>query len=145
MSTGERIRAIRMKRGQTQKQLGDLCGMADSAIRRYESGRGNPTEKTLQRIAAALGVSADYLLSGIDEADRDYEDVCAALNSAGILIRETVMADSFYVWHEHADHPEEDQVEYTLSELVRIVRDVSARADLKRQEYVQKLLDAELF
>lgn len=30
--------------------------MADSAIRRYESGHGNPTMKTLQRISDALQV-----------------------------------------------------------------------------------------
>ncbi|WP_369282189.1 helix-turn-helix domain-containing protein [Oscillibacter sp. GMB15532] len=61
MSTGSNIRKLRIKKGLTQKQLGDLCGMADSAIRRYESDRGNPTEKTLQRIASALGTSAAML------------------------------------------------------------------------------------
>lgn len=62
MSVGDKIRSTRKERGLTQKELGSLCGMADSAIRRYESNRGNPTEKTLQRIADALGVSPDYLL-----------------------------------------------------------------------------------
>ena len=57
MNIGSKIKLFRLKRGLTQKQLGDLCGMADSAIRRYESNRGNPTEKTLQRIATALDVS----------------------------------------------------------------------------------------
>lgn len=56
MNTGEKIRHFRMEKKLTQKQLGDLCGMADSAIRRYESGRGNPTEKTLNKIASALGI-----------------------------------------------------------------------------------------
>lgn len=63
METGNLIRALRVGAGLTQKQLGDLCGMADSAIRRYESGRGNPTEKTLQRIADALRVPVEALLS----------------------------------------------------------------------------------
>ncbi len=54
MGIGERIKAARIERGLTQKQLGELCGMADSAIRRYESDRGNPTEKTIWRIASAL-------------------------------------------------------------------------------------------
>ena len=59
---GANIKKIRLERGLTQKQLGDLCGMADSAIRRYESGRGNPTNKTLMRIAAALNVSIEVLM-----------------------------------------------------------------------------------
>ena len=52
----------RIEKGLTQKQLGDLCGMADSAIRRYESDRGNPTEKTLKKIASALGIDPYSLM-----------------------------------------------------------------------------------
>lgn len=62
MGIGDRIKAVRLKRGLTQKQLGELCGMADSAIRRYESGRGNPTEKTIQRIADALLIRVSDLV-----------------------------------------------------------------------------------
>lgn len=61
MHIGSRIKDLRIANGLTQKQLGELCGMADSAIRRYESGRGNPTEKTLRRIANALGVPVGFL------------------------------------------------------------------------------------
>ena len=59
---GERIRQLRKEKGFTQKQLGDLCSMADSAIRRYESGRQNPKKETLQKIASALGVLPGDLL-----------------------------------------------------------------------------------
>lgn len=68
MGTGKRIKAVRIARGLTQKQLGDLCGMADSAIRRYESDRGNPTEKTLKRIASALDIPVTDLLGRRDQA-----------------------------------------------------------------------------
>ncbi|MDE6591386.1 MAG: helix-turn-helix domain-containing protein [Oscillospiraceae bacterium] len=54
MTTGERIRTVRKKKGLTQKQLADRCGMADSAIRKYESGRINPKLETIHRIATAL-------------------------------------------------------------------------------------------
>lgn len=62
VSTGSRIKDLRIKKGLTQRQLGELIGMADSAIRRYESDRGNPTAKTLRRIADALEVPVDSLL-----------------------------------------------------------------------------------
>ena len=64
MTIGNRIRQARRSKGLTQEQLGKLCGMADSAVRRYESNKGNPTIATLNRIAEALGVSPQYLLSG---------------------------------------------------------------------------------
>ena len=72
MEVGDRIRAIRMERGLTQKELGELCGMADSAIRRYESNRGNPTQKTLLKIAKALGVHLRDLAdnSWLEEIDQ---------------------------------------------------------------------------
>jgi len=61
MPTGSRIKEIRKQKGLTQKQLGDLCGMADSAIRRYENGNANPKIETLKKIAAALEVPVSLL------------------------------------------------------------------------------------
>lgn len=58
MTIGKKIKEIRIKRGYTQKELGALCGMADSAIRRYESDRSRPKFENLSKIADALGVSA---------------------------------------------------------------------------------------
>lgn len=63
MPTGEKIKEFRKKRGLTQKQLGNLCGMADSAIRRYENGRANPKIETLRKIADALEVNVTELLN----------------------------------------------------------------------------------
>lgn len=62
MTIGEKIKALRQKKGLTQKQLGDLCGMADSAIRRYENGRANPKLQTLRKIAEALNVTLSELV-----------------------------------------------------------------------------------
>lgn len=56
MTVGENIKRIRKKKGLTQKQLGALCGLADSAIRRYELGGANPKIETIQKIAHALEV-----------------------------------------------------------------------------------------
>lgn len=55
MPTGTKIKEIRKQKGLTQKQLGDLCGIADSNIRKYENGKQNPKIETLQKIADALG------------------------------------------------------------------------------------------
>ena len=40
--TGDMIRKYRTEKGLTQKKLGELCGIADSNIRKYESGNQNP-------------------------------------------------------------------------------------------------------
>lgn len=64
MTVGDNIKQIRIDKGLTQKQLGELCKphMADSAIRRYENGKANPKLETVRRIADALGVSMSDLI-----------------------------------------------------------------------------------
>ena len=54
MAIGLKIKEFRKKRGLTQKQLGDRCGIADSNIRKYENGQQNPKIETLRKIADAL-------------------------------------------------------------------------------------------
>ena len=85
MTIGERIREVRTAKGMTQKQVADACGMADSAIRKYESGQITPKYATLQRIAAALSVPVDSL---IDDPNRfDVEDIKDAIIYGGPIGR----------------------------------------------------------
>ena len=72
MTIGERIRERRKALGYTQKQLGKLCGgMADSAIRKYESGKITPKRSTLVKIAHALQVPLWALSDDDLEIDTD--------------------------------------------------------------------------
>ena len=52
----------RRKRGWTQRKLADKTGLSQSDVSNLESGRANPTFKTLQAIASALGGKIDLLL-----------------------------------------------------------------------------------
>jgi transcriptional regulator with XRE-family HTH domain len=54
---GRNIRAIREKKGITQKQLADLCDFEKPTMSRIESGGTNITAKTLLKVAKALGVT----------------------------------------------------------------------------------------
>lgn len=80
MSIGSNIKDKRTQKGFTQKELGDRCGMADSAIRRYESDRGNPTIKTLQRIAEALVVDWTELVPEEELGSKFWGDLAKAAN-----------------------------------------------------------------
>lgn len=55
MTVGEKIRRIRKEKGLTQKQLGELCGMNEANVRKYELGKANPKIETVDKIASALG------------------------------------------------------------------------------------------
>lgn len=64
---GERLKSRRERLGLSQQELGDRVGMAYQAISRYEANRSEPSAETLAKMAAALEVSADYLLGLVDE------------------------------------------------------------------------------
>ena len=54
---GKRIVELRKERNMMQIELATMLNIEDSALRRIESGRTNPTLKTLLRIAEALDVA----------------------------------------------------------------------------------------
>lgn len=64
------IKKYRLEKGLTQKELGELCGMADSAVRRYENGRSNPTLETIKKFADALNVFITDLVNENVEYER---------------------------------------------------------------------------
>lgn len=56
-----KIKKLREKRQLTQKQLAELSGISESAMRSYELGDRKPKKEVLERIAMALGVRSEYL------------------------------------------------------------------------------------
>lgn len=68
LTLNENIKRIRKERGLTQKRLGEICGIAEPNIRKYENGKQNPKLETVEKIASALGVSA-FDLMGVEYFD----------------------------------------------------------------------------
>lgn len=64
MSFQERLTKARSALGMNQTQLGSICGIAATQISRYESARATPRPETVSKIAKALGVSYDWLMTG---------------------------------------------------------------------------------
>ena len=56
-----KIKKLREKRQLTQKQLAELSGISESAMRSYELGDRKPKKEVLERIAMALRVRPEYL------------------------------------------------------------------------------------
>ncbi|MCI9094040.1 MAG: helix-turn-helix transcriptional regulator [Coprobacillus sp.] len=94
MTTNEKIKKIRQEKRLTQKQLGELCGIAESTIRRYELGDLNPKLETIRKIAKALDVSISDIVDDwkgfpIEEIKADFigveeEKYNKELNKRGI-------------------------------------------------------------
>ena len=71
MTTGQRIKTARKKEGLTQKELGEKLGITYQTVAQWENDLRNPKRETLQRIAAALGVSAQDLADEWGVVDKE--------------------------------------------------------------------------
>lgn len=65
----KRLKAMRMKRGLTQRQMATKLNISPSSIALYETGGRNPDPDMLRRLADFLGCSTDYLLGRTDDPD----------------------------------------------------------------------------
>jgi len=59
----EKVKETRVRRNMTQKQLADAAQIAVGSVSAYENGGKLPPVDAAGRIAAALGVSLDWLLN----------------------------------------------------------------------------------
>lgn len=71
MTTGELIKAARKKAGMTQAQLAEKLGISYVGVSQWENDLRNPKLDTLQRIAAALGVPVQDLISDWEAVDKE--------------------------------------------------------------------------
>lgn len=67
---GRRILQRRKKLGLTQEALGEKSGLTTQFVSYAESGKREMRAENLKRLASALEVSTDYLLTG-DIIDKD--------------------------------------------------------------------------
>ena len=62
---GLRVRSLRQARKWTQAELADYAGLSPSYLAEVERGGRNPSMETILNLAAALDVSAGYLVDGL--------------------------------------------------------------------------------
>ena len=63
LPVGERLRAIRLLRRRTLKEIADAAGVSESFVSQLERGRTNGSVASLQRIAAALAIEVSDLFA----------------------------------------------------------------------------------
>lgn len=90
----ERIKEARKQKGLTQKQLAEAAGIAVGSMSAYEKGTQEPPVGAAYRIAAALGVSLDWLFN----EDMSREEARGTARSLGDVARAfLVMADAGFL------------------------------------------------
>lgn len=62
MEIGKKIKALRLEKGMKQLELAKKAGISNTFLSDIEIGRTNPSLKTLEKIANALGTTcSDFL------------------------------------------------------------------------------------
>lgn len=74
MIRGDRLKKLRIERGLTLKQLGEMLGGLDkSTISHYENEKREPDKETVVKMMQIFDASADYLI-GADYFIKSYTD-----------------------------------------------------------------------
>ena len=81
---GEQIAIFRRQKGLTQEQLGDMLGVSNRTVSKWEAGASLPGADMIPDIAGALGVSLDALFGVHTAPDRE---------SLTDLVRETIRSE----------------------------------------------------
>ena len=80
-----RLRSIRLERQMDVQALASACGLSPKTIERWESGASQlPRRQTVERLAAQLQVTADYLLGFADRPEATALDLGVLLEQENI-------------------------------------------------------------
>lgn len=66
----KRIKALRLEKKLTQKQMAEMVETTERAYQYYESGTREPNVETLIKISNLFGISTDFLLGCSDDPTR---------------------------------------------------------------------------
>ena len=69
MKLSEKITKLKKLKGLSQVNLAETTGISRDAISKYERGDATPSVEYAKRLADALGVSLDYLVSDDDKEE----------------------------------------------------------------------------
>ncbi len=64
---GEKLKALRLSMGVSQKVVSSALGLTRNAFTNYENGIREPSLETLKKICVYFDVSSDYLLGLSDK------------------------------------------------------------------------------
>lgn len=99
---GQRIMECRKQLGLTQEELAERCDLTTQFVSYAESGKRASRPENLMKMAAVLGVSTDYLLTG-DIIDKDkllISEKLDKLDAAEIRIIENIIDECILLNHQ---------------------------------------------
>jgi len=94
-----RYEAILREQKTPKRKLYEACGITDAAVSQWRKGKTAPSMKSIERIASFLGVTTEYLLTGVEakkapaltekdkrDVAKDVYQIMESLESSGELM-----------------------------------------------------------
>jgi transcriptional regulator with XRE-family HTH domain len=95
---GTLLRTARLERGLSQAELAALCGLSQVQVSYFEVGQRRPTLDQVFRIAKALDVPIQKLITGSDRLGTELRDIAFELRRLGIAdlwVKDAVVPGAF--------------------------------------------------
>ena len=91
--TGELIKDARQKKGYTQEDLGDILGVTNKAISRWERGESFPDVALIESIAQALDLKIDEIILGesVEQESLALKDALQIVRAQARARRRTIL------------------------------------------------------
>lgn len=71
MTIGERLKRLRLERGMTQEEVGNVLGITKGAVQKYENGQiTNFRSDTIRQLCTLFGIAPAYFI--FDNVAEDY-------------------------------------------------------------------------
>lgn len=156
MSVAENIKRIRIEKGFTQKKLGDLSGINEANIRKYENNRQNPKIETLQKIANALGINVTELLDSsqlqvqanfsgniftssknMNSEKQDISNIISMIENLGFEYITISEDDKVIICHTHKDMELQEYFYVPLIEINKIIE----KYENAKKETIEETID----
>ena len=94
MNLSEKIQLCRKQAGLSQEALAEKLNVSRQAVSKWETGAAEPELSKLRALAAAFGVTADWLLSEEDAADGNSVGISAGAREGGAANSGSARSDS---------------------------------------------------
>lgn len=94
MNLSEKIQLCRRRAGLSQEALAEKLNVSRQAVSKWETGAAEPELSKLRALAAAFGVTADWLLSEEDAEDRSADGAKDGGREGGAANNGSVRSDS---------------------------------------------------
>ncbi len=105
---GDRINKIRVEKGLSRAELGELIGLTADRVQKYENGIRKPRTDVLKKIASALGVSTLALVDPVTTTE------------IGAMFSMFELADSFNLKLEKSEEGETPEIRLTVGHKNRL-------------------------